>query len=239
MHENKSLKLREQLAEAVSKLHGKDAGLAEQLAFQLEKMQRQHAAALKQLFGHKSERSERAVCDLCSAQMKPWKDQFEKPSEVDFIVPKVILLKHYWQKYRCTCGGCIKTAQGPTRLFPKARYSVGFSINVAVQKYCCQMPLDRQTPQLRRLGVDITSTTLWDNLSAMYNLLERLGERLAAHVLDQPVISVDETTWKLLKIKKMGKSKTWWLWLRRADSAAHYTLDEGRSTEVALRLLSS
>lgn len=273
MHEKESLKLRTDLAEAVAKLHGKDARLAEQLAFKMERMQRQHAAALKQLFGPRSEKSqlategkpggkapqtghgpkeqprlpvqevfheltvEQAVCDLCSASMKPWKDQFEESSEVDFIVPKVVLLKHYRQKYRCTCGGCIKTAKGPTKLFPKARYSVSFAVNVALQKYCYHLPLDRQTRQLYRLGADVTSTTLWDNLSAMYKLLQPLDERLAARVMSHPVLGVDETTWKLLKTKKKGKSKTWWVWARRANDAVHYTLDESRSAEVAKRLL--
>ena len=239
-------------------------------------MQRQHAATLKQLFGPKSERSERAdseaqdkpkqtghgrkeqlrlpteevlhelpleeaVCDLCSSKLDPWQGQFEESVEVDFVVPKVVLKKHLRQKYRCSCGGCIKTASGPTKLFPQARYSIGFSVNVALQKYCYHKPLDRQTRELRRLGVDVSSATLWDNLSAMYSLLEPLDARLAEHVLSQPVIGAVETTWKLLKGNKTSKgtSKQWWVWLRRADDAVHYTIDESRSAEVAKRLLGS
>lgn len=274
MHEKESLRVKTQLAEAVAELHGKDASLAEQMAFQLEKMQRQHAAALKQLFGPRSERSdqagsqkrdkapqtghgpkvqlrlpteevlhelpdEQAVCELCSEKLDAWKDQFEESVQVDFVVPEVVLKKHLRQKSRCSCGGCIKTAPGPTKLFPKARYSVGFSVNVALQRYCYHMPLDRQTRQLRRLGVDVTSATLWDYLSAMYTLLEPLDARLAEHVLSHPVIGADETTWKLLKGNKKGKSKRWWVWVRRADDAVHYTLDESRGADVAKRLLGS
>jgi transposase len=83
----------------------------------------------------------------------------------------------------------------------------------------------------------VTSTTLWDYLSALYGLLQPVGERLAQHVLAQPVIGVDETSWRLLKSEQKGKSKVWWVWARRCDDAVHYTLDPSRSAETAKALL--
>lgn len=272
MQQQESLRLKTQLADALAKLQGKDAAHAEQLALQLEKTERQYAAALKRLFGPKSERSdkagssqkdrapqtghgpkeqprlpleevvhrlspEHAVCDLCSRGLEPWEGQFEESLEVDFVEPKVLFKKHLRQKYRCTCGGCIKTAPGPKKLFPKARYSVAFSVNIVLQKYCYHMPLERQTRELRRRGLDVTSATLWDYLFAVYTLLEPLEARLAEYVLSHAVIGADETTWRLLKSDKKGKSKTWWVWVRRCPTAVHYTLDESRSAEVAKRLL--
>ena len=272
LQEKESQRLRAQLAQALAELQGTNAAHAEQLALQLEKTQKQYAAALKQLFGQKSERSdkagqgkkakspqkghgrkqqpslpieevvhhladEQAVCDLCSKPLQPWKEQFEEALEVDFVEPRVLFKKHLRQKYRCSCGGCVKTAPAPQKLIAKGRYSVGFAVNVALQKYAYHMPLDRQTRQLKRLGLDVTSATLWDYLAAMYTLLEPLDARLAKHVLSHPVVGVDETSWRLLKTEKKGKSKTWWVWVRRCDTAVHYTLDESRSAEVAKRLL--
>jgi len=82
--------------------------------------------------------------------------------EVDFIEPQVVLRKHLRKKYRCSCGGCVKTAAGPKKLFPKARYSINFALHVALQKYCYHLPLERQARELSRRGLDVTSTTLWD-----------------------------------------------------------------------------
>jgi transposase len=274
MQLQESARLKAQLAEALTQLHAKNGAQAEQLAFDLDKLQKQHAAALKQLFGQKSERTQRpateghgrpaqtghgpkaqqslpleevvhdlatedAVCDLCSASLDEWEGQFEESVEVDFIEPQVILRKHLRKKYRCRCGGCVKTAAGPKKLFPKARYSINFALHVALQKYCYHLPLERQARELSRRGLDVTSTTLWDYLSALYGLLQPAGERLAQHVLAQPVIGVDETTWRLLKSEQKGKSKVWWVWARRCDDAVHYTLDPSRSAETAKALLGS
>jgi hypothetical protein len=56
MQLQESARLKLQLAEALSKLQDKSGADAEQLALKLDKIEKQHAAALKQLFGPKSER---------------------------------------------------------------------------------------------------------------------------------------------------------------------------------------
>jgi transposase len=268
-----SERLKRELQQAYEQLRGKDAKAAEQLALKLATVERQHAAALKLLFGQKSERSpsegkaqkEREAqtghgprnqpqlpvqqvlhtlidahtvkCDLCSTPLVPWKDQYEESDEIDFIAPRVIIKRHLRQKYRCTCGGCVKTAPGPRRLFPKARYSINFALQVALQKYCYHMPLARQVKAFARQGLDVTTATLWDYLLALHGLLEPALERLEEHILAQPVMGMDETKWLLLKSEVRGKSKTWWVWVRRVKDAVHYTLDPSRSKEVAIRLL--
>ena len=180
-----------------------------------------------------------AICEACSKGMKPWDDNFEESIEIDFVEPKLIVKKHLRQKYRCTCGGCIKTAPGQRKLFPKARYSIDFAINIALKKYCYHLPLDRQRRELRRLGLEVTTSTLWDYLLALSGLLKPAYVRLPEHILAQSVIGVDETTWRLLKTKVRGKSKLWWVWARRCGDAVHYTIDPSRSGAVAKRLLGS
>src|SRR6188508_3702420 len=63
MQLQESARLKAQLAEALTQLHAKNGPQAEQLAFDLDKLQKQHAAALKQLFGQKSERTQRPATD--------------------------------------------------------------------------------------------------------------------------------------------------------------------------------
>ena len=180
--------------------------------------------------------ADEARCPVCQGDLEAWQDNFEESLEVDFIEPRVVFKKHLRQKYRCTCGACIKTAPGPKKLFPKARYSIDFAINVALKKYCYHLPLDRQRRELKRLGLDATTATLWDYLSVLYGLLEPAYQRLSEHVLSQPVIGADETSWRLLKSEKKGKSKTWWVWARRCDDAVHYTLNPSRGSKVAAEL---
>jgi len=266
--------LKQQISELLSELHQKKPDRAEQLTLQLERLQRQHAEALRKLFGQSSERrpegnsspqpvkapqkghgprqqaelpleevihelpAEEAICELCSKPLELWEGQVEESTEIEFIEPKLVVKKHLRRKYRCSCGGCVKTAPGPRKLFPKARYGIGFAANVALQKYAYHLPLDRQVRELKRRGLQVTSATLWDYLFAVYSLLAPVEPRLVAHVLSQKVIGADETAWRLLKSETKGKSKTWWVWARRCDSAVHYTLDESRGADVAKRLLS-
>ena len=178
-------------------------------------------------------------CKLCAEPMKAWEGQFEESSEIDFVEPKLIIKKHLRQKYRCTCGGCVKTAPGPKKLFPKARYSIDFAINVALQKHCYHMPLSRQVRELGRYGLEVSTATLWDYLFRLYELLEPASERLAEYILAQPVIGADETSWRLLKGEKKGKSKRWWVWARRCQDAVHYTLDSSRGKAIAEQLFGS
>ncbi len=175
-------------------------------------------------------------CPLCSTALTEWKGQFEAADEIDFVEPKVIIKRHLRQKYRCNCGGCVKTAPGPRKLFPKARYSINFALHVALQKYCYHMPLARQVKSFARSGLDVTTATLWDYLFALYSLLEPAMDRLEDYVMSQPVIGADETKWRLLNSDRRGKSKTWWVWARRARDAIHYTLDPSRGKDVAIRL---
>jgi transposase len=271
MQLRESERLKAQLAEAHAKLKDKNIGQAEQLALELANIERQHAAALKKLFGQKSERRPKngekqaraaqkghgrkaqpelpiveekhtlpessRVCELCQSVMKEWPGEFEDSEEIDFIAPQVIIKRHRRQKYRCSCGGCVKTAPGTRKLFAKARYSINLALHVAVQKYCYHMPLSRQVKVFRRQGLEVTTATLWDYLSALYELLEPALERLDQHVLAQPVMGVDETTWKLLKTETKGKSKNWWVWARRVDDAVHYTLAPSRGLDVARKIL--
>jgi transposase len=179
-----------------------------------------------------------ALCDLCGAQMPAWKDQFEDSSEIDFVEPKLVLKYHRRQKYRCACGGCIKTAPAPRKLFAKARYSIDFAVNVVLRKYCYHQPLERQRQELNRYGLDVSTATLWDYLHATFELVKPAYEQLGDFIVKQPIIGIDETSWRLLKGEKRGKSKTWWVWARHCPTAVHYTLDPSRGGEVAAKLLS-
>jgi transposase len=270
-----STRLKAQLTQAHAQLQDKDPHKAEQLALRLQKIEKQHANALKMLFGPSTERDadararsstrsgkpktghgpkaqpqlplvpalhtlpeDEAHCELCGASMPAWQDQFEECTEIDFVEPKLVIKHHLRQKYRCACGGCIKTAPGPRKLFPKARYSIDFAINVVLRKYCYHQPLERQRQELKRYGLDVSTATLWDYVHALCEQVKPAYDALSEFIAKQPIVGVDESPWRLLKGDKRGKSKTWWVWARHCHSAVHYTLDPSRGSDTAAKLLS-
>jgi transposase len=174
------------------------------------------------------------ICPACGGKLKPWEGQFEESELVDVIERRYILRKVKRQKYVCQCGSCVDTAEGPERLVSGGRYSLDFAVAVAISKYIDHLPLERQVRQMARLGLEVTSQTLWDQLWRLASLLQPNHEALLQHVLAQPVIGLDQTGWpKLTK----GASKPWQMWCLTASDAVYHCIKESKSTEATLQVL--
>ena len=180
------------------------------------------------------------VCSSCGGELEVWDGQHEASEEIDVVELKYVLKKHLRQKYRCRCGACIETAPGPQKLFAGARYSTDFALSVAIAKYADHLPLERQVKMMDRHGLIIDSQTLWDQLNALATVLEPTYAALSTHVLSQPVIGADETTWRLMGAagkKNGGDAKKWQVWTAAAPDAVIYQIQDSRSTEAARNLL--
>jgi len=186
------------------------------------------------------ENVEDETCELCGGHLEASEGFFEESEEVDIIERRFVVKQHHRQKYKCECGSCIRTAQGPLKLLSGARYSVGFAVHVAMAKYAEHLPLERQVRGMLRDGLQIDSQTLWDQINALAHQLEPAYQRLHDHVLSHPVIGVDETHWKLMgqkSKKKGGKGKRWQAWAICCPDAVHYSFEDSRSAETARAIL--
>lgn len=179
-------------------------------------------------------------CDTCGGDLSEWSGQFEESEEVDVLERRFVVTCHKRQKYRCSCGSCIKTASGPVKLFDGARYSVGFSVHVALGKYADHLPLARQVRGMRRDGLVIDSQTLWDQLEFLAKLLAPAHERLEKYVQSQNVIGADETHWRVMGAKGKrdgGDAKRWQAWAIVCPDAVSYRIEDSRSADAAKRVL--
>ena len=77
------------------------------------------------------------VCPSCGGELSPMTGQFETSELIDVIEVSYRLVQVQQQKYVCRCGSCVETAPGPERAAPGSRYSLGFAIKVATDKYLC------------------------------------------------------------------------------------------------------
>lgn len=178
------------------------------------------------------------TCPQCGGGLEKMKGQFEEHEEIDVIPLRFVRKRHRRQKYTCRCGACIETALGPDKLTPGGRYSIDFAIYVAISKYADHLPLERQVRMMARDGLVVTSQTLWDQIEQLAWLVESAMPRLHAHVLGHAVVGADETRWELLG-KKPGQSKSWFVWVLRADDAVYYAIRGGRSFQTADALLAT
>jgi transposase len=180
------------------------------------------------------------VCELCGKQLEIWEGQVDTSKEVHVIQRAFVMVEHQQQKARCVNGCCVKTAPAPRKLFPGARYSIDFALEVAIQKYLYHMPLARQVRQMRAEGLEIDTQTLWDQLNKLATVLYPVYEKILEFVMSHAVIGADETKWRMMNEQeriKHDKNKSWQVWTLATDKAVYYEIQDGRSMKVAEKVL--
>lgn len=178
-------------------------------------------------------------CPKCGKRLSVFAGQFEESEEITVVERRFVVEKQKRQKYRCECNGCIETAPGPVKLFPGARYSVDFAVEVVIAKYLDHAPLERQVRIMAREGLVVDSQTLWDQIERLARILGSAKEALHAYVLAHAVVGADETRWRLLdgRGKDAGEARQWQVWAVAAPDAVAYSIEDGRSAEAARKVL--
>ncbi len=169
------------------------------------------------------------TCPKCGQELRPMAGQFDVSEMVDVVEVSYRIVQAMQQKYSCQCGGCVETAPGPERAIKGGRYSLGFAVKVAIDKYLDHLPLTRQARIMGRHGLEVTSQTLWDQLHALAKRLRVVWEELFAHVMREPVIGLDQTGWKRLDNKK---AKPWQIWCLTAPGVVYHRIYGDKSAET-------
>jgi len=178
------------------------------------------------------------ACKSCGGTLTEWAGQFEESELIDAVERKFFIRKVKRQKYRCECGGCVETALGPTTLIPGGRYAPDFAVEAAISKYLDHLPLQRQVKIMSREGLEVTASTLWNQLEAAAHVLQPVYDRIRAHVLSAEVIGIDETHWKMLGDSGGEHAqKTWQTWAVAGPDAVAYKILPSRSAEAAREVL--
>ena len=181
---------------------------------------------------HELDAADRA-CTLCGKELCEWADQSEDTPEVDIVQRSFVLKKHVRKKYRCKCGAAPVTAEGPLRMPGGGLYSLDFAIDVAFNKYGLHLPLERQVRWMVQQGLDMSSSTLWDQIEKLGRVLSLSYGALRPYVLASEVIHGDETRWRMLS--KGGK--LWWAWCIGRRDAVYYQIEPTRGHQVVVEML--
>lgn len=179
------------------------------------------------------EEADRA-CRSCGGELRPMVGKFEESELIDVIEARYELVQVKQQKYVCRCGGCVETALGPERAAPGSRYSLAFAIKVVLDKWLYHLPLERQVRMLGDRGLVVTSQTLWDLANTVAHRLARVGNALLEHVLAQPVIGLDQTSWPRLEGQD---KKPWQMWCLTAPGAVVHRIRDDKSAATFVDLV--
>jgi transposase len=170
------------------------------------------------------------LCQICGKPLQPIAGMTEDSERITVVERKFVVQKLQRQKYRCSCRMALVTAPALPQLVPGGRYSLEFAVHVAVEKYLNHMPLDRQRRSMRRMGLEVTTQVLWDQINALAALHENAYGHLREYILGADVIGVDETWWRLMDRKP---SKRWWVWAMTCPDAVWYGISPSRSAAAA------
>jgi len=172
------------------------------------------------------------TCPSCGGGLSPMKGQFEESEMIDVIEVSYQLVKVKQQKYVCRCGSCVETALGPQRALAGSRYSLAFAIKVILDKWLDHIPLERQCRILERHNLIVTSQTLWDLAYAVSQRLSLVDAALATHVLAQPVIGLDQTSWPRLET---DATKPWQMWALTAPGVVVHRIRDDKRPRLSVR----
>ena len=172
-------------------------------------------------------------CTVCGGVLQPFGDQFEEYEEISVLERRYFRRIVKRRKYRCQCNSCVVTTPGPSRLVPGGRYDLSFAVQIAVDKYLDHLALERQTRIMGRLGLEVSSQSLWDQIEALARILESPYKALGRQVLEAPLLHADETRWPRLDGKGVVN---WTVWARCTPEIAHYSILSSKSAKTARRL---
>lgn len=166
------------------------------------------------------------TCPSCGGGLMAMVGQFDESEMIDVVEVSYRVVKVKQQKYVCRCGGCVETAPGPERALRGSRYSLDFAIKVALDKWLDHIPLERQVRILDRHGLAVTSQTLWDLAYSVSTRLALVDAALMKHVLEQPVIGLDQTGWPRLET---DATKPWQMWALTAPGVVVHRIRDDKS----------
>jgi transposase len=175
------------------------------------------------------------ICLECGGDLRAT-GQTEDSELIDVVDIRFLKRKVERAKYVCRCVDCAKqvTAPGPEdRLIDGGRYSVDFGVKVVIDKYISGLSLHNIAKRMRRADLEVTTATLWDQTLYIAQLLGPTSEAVRHQILQEDVIGIDQTGWRLL-IKGKKKHQIWAL---TSPTATYFRFAKDKSTETGLELL--
>jgi transposase len=128
---------------------------------------------------------------------------------LDVIPRQWLVTEHVREKF--SCRSCEKITQPPAPFHAIARGFAGPSLlaMMLVEKYANHQPLNRQSEQYAREGIELSVSTLADHVGACTATLRPLFELIKAHVLAAERIHGDDTTVPVLAKVKTRTGRIW------------------------------
>jgi transposase len=149
------------------------------------------------------------ACCPCCGGTKLSKIGEDVTETLDVVPRQLFVTEHVREKF--SCRSCEKIAQPPAPFHAIARGFAGPSLlaMVLVDKYANHQPLNRQSEQFAREGVELSVSTMADHVGACAAALLPLAELIKAYVFAAQRLHGDDTTVPVLAKVKTRTGRLW------------------------------
>ena len=124
------------------------------------------------------------------------------------------VIQHVREKFTCRACEKISQAPAPFHVLPRGFAGPSLLAMILFEKYGQHQPLNRQSERYAREGVDLSLSTLADQVGACATALRPLHALIEAHVLGAERLHGDDTT---VPILAKGKTETGRVWVYVRD----------------------
>lgn len=156
------------------------------------------------------------TCSACGRFLSKISDVVSE--QLECLPTQLYVIEHRRAKYACRqCQNRIVTASMPLQAIDKGMVGPGLLAEVLVAKYQEHMPLHRQAQRFKRLGLELSRSTLCNWIMASADLLNPLVERLQQHLLAGSHLFSDDTPIRVLQRNvDQGKTGRFWIYTSKA-----------------------
>lgn len=176
-------------------------------------------------------------CENCGGKMEPMGTAAEEAELIAIEQRKIVLEEHIRTKYQCPCCRIgVKIAPGSTKLMAGGRYALNFAVAVAYSKYFAHLPLDRQVQMMKHEGLQVTTSTLFDQIDALATVLTPTYQAILRIVQAEAVLRADETPWAVLS-NGHTENERFYAWVAVGSKYLAYCLLDTRSKDGAATIL--
>ncbi len=132
---------------------------------------------------------------------------------IDLIPAEVIVRRDLREKLACdSCESELVRAPAGDKVVASGKIGLALAATLLVEKYVDGLPLHRQRERLGRLGLDISVSTLTDQIKWCTDLLRPLWRAALAEVIAAQVMHLDGTGLMVLDGNAPGNKKIGALW---------------------------
>lgn len=176
----------------------------------------------------------------CGTPMVPIGEEVSE--QLDIIPMQIRVLRHIRRRYACPHGDAAPvTAVLPSQPLPRSNASPSFLAMLATVKFVDGLPLARFEHVLARSGVAVPRNTLARYIIGAAKVLQPLHNLMRDHLLESPLIHMDETVVQVLKEPGKAASSQSYMWVQTGGPPGKpvvlFDYDTSRSGQVPLRLL--